>query len=73
VPQVDVKPKTADARIPSLAKPSINPPTTAKMIAAMEKRRSYLEEKRRLEEEKIKEEQSRKDKLKRVAHIAFNI
>jgi hypothetical protein len=54
--------------ITSLAKPSINPPTTAKMIKSMEKKRKDLEATRLKEEKLLKEEQARKDKLKKVRH-----
>eukprot|EP01022_Parablepharisma_sp_SALTPOND_P023309 TRINITY_DN48_c0_g1_i3.p3 TRINITY_DN48_c0_g1~~TRINITY_DN48_c0_g1_i3.p3 ORF type:complete len:428 (-),score=82.28 TRINITY_DN48_c0_g1_i3:8269-9552(-) len=66
-PQIELKPKTAQTpKIMALEKPSINPPTTAKMTASMELRRKRLEEKRKKEIEKQKEEQYRKDKLKKV-------
>jgi len=67
IPQVDIKPKTAQTpRIAALEKPSINPPTTAKMVASMQKRRSELEKKRTQELKKQEEDKNRVEKLKKL-------
>ena len=65
------RPQAKDGPIASLAKPSINPPTTAKMIASMEKKRKELEAKRLKEEQRLKEEEARKAKLKKVPSSAI--
>ena len=71
VPQVEVKEKAKSTEIASLKKPSINPPTTAKMTTAMEKNRKKLEMQRKKEEQKIKEDEDRKKKQKAVKFSIF--
>ncbi len=67
VPQVEIRPKTTSDHIAALDKPSINPPTTAKMVASMELKRKHLEERRAKELRKSKEDTQRQDKLKKLA------
>ena len=66
IPHVDIRPRSSPGKIAALAKPSVNPPTTAKMIKAMELKRKRLEERRKKEEEKVLEEKARKEKLQKV-------
>ena len=67
IPLVETQPKFAKSGgIPSLKKPSINPPTTAKTTTAMEKRRKQMEDKRIKEEKNKKTEEDREKKLQTV-------
>eukprot|EP00826_Nyctotherus_ovalis_P037359 TRINITY_DN3400_c0_g1_i6.p1 TRINITY_DN3400_c0_g1~~TRINITY_DN3400_c0_g1_i6.p1 ORF type:complete len:367 (+),score=129.23 TRINITY_DN3400_c0_g1_i6:1611-2711(+) len=66
-PQIELKTKKAQAQgIASLKKPSVNPPSTAKMTAMANKRREELERKREHELLKDREDNARVDKLKKV-------
>ena len=70
VPQIELKTrKEATQEIAALKKPSINPPSTAKMDALTNKRREQLEARRIKQLKKETEEQTRKEKFKQVLLI----
>jgi hypothetical protein len=66
-------PQLRKGPIESLAKPSVNPPTTTKLKQAMDSKRAKLDQHREKEEEKAREERERQERLKKVCRAANHI